>query len=486
MGIWRYAMHNGNQKAKPGLWLSTFVSIIGLLLIVLIAYIFENTVSPNLNKSLLTVISVFIAIIPPILWLTVFYRQDRLNPEPKSLVFKTLILGALVQKAAYAPIIALIFPQGSRNITVLSGKLIVIIVLTAVIQEAVKLLSVRYSVYPSREFDEDIDGIIYGSALGLGFAAMTSIDNIITTGGAMLTNVTSMVVIESFAHASITGLSCYILGVSKQKRFNIFRLPFALIIASALNAITQFLLNSVVRQGFRVNYLIGLIPAALVAIIVFGTLVIISLRHEKAGGDEAYEPLERRKAIAGILPVWAIFVLAAAIGLFVSNPALANQIYTVDDTIVIQYPSNWVQFKNDAELFKAAEIVNGGEQEFVCVKKLPLSGLINMEGGSEEEKLQNAAAAWSIRSGMSYRFYQPEDGYYLDTKGKETYVINYVYIPKSQSALSGARKTDIGYGRDILAVYGSDLYIITISSCYENFILNGNTLSSVNYSFNVN
>ena len=145
----------------------TFISIIGLLLIVLLAYIFENTINPNFNKSLLTVISVIIAIIPPILWLTVFYRQDRLNPEPKGLVFKTLILGALVQKAAYAPIISLVFPQGNRSITALGSNLIINIILIAIIQEAVKLLSVRYSVYPSREFDEDIDGIIYGSALGL-------------------------------------------------------------------------------------------------------------------------------------------------------------------------------------------------------------------------------------------------------------------------------------------------------------------------------
>jgi RsiW-degrading membrane proteinase PrsW (M82 family) len=479
-------MHIRNQKAKPGIWLSTFVSIAGLLLIVLIAYIFEKTVSPNLNKSLMTVISVFIAIIPPILWLTVFYRQDRLNPEPKSLVFKTLILGALVQKAAYAPTMSLVFPQGSKNVTALSGNLIVIILLTATIQEAFKLLSVRYSVYPSSEFDEDVDGIIYGSALGLGFAAMTSIDNIVSSGSAMLTNVTCMVVIESFAHASITGLSGYILGVSKQKKFNVLRLPFALILASALNAITQFLLNSVVRQGFKVNYIIGLIPAAFVAIIVFGTLVVISSRHEKAGGDEAYEPLERREAIAGILPVWVILILAVAVGLFVSNASLIYQNYLVDGAIEIQYPASWVQFKNDTDIFKAAEMVNGGEQEFVCVKKLPLSSLISVEGTTDEERLQYAAAAWSIKSGMNYRFYQPEDGYYLETKGKESYIINYVYVPKSQSSFSGSKKTYIGYGRDILAVYGSDLYIITISSCYENFVLNGNTLSSVDYSFNVN
>lgn len=475
-----------NTKTKLGLWLSTFISITGLLLIVLIAFIFEKTINLNLNKSLSTIISVIIAIIPPILWLTVFYRQDRLNPEPKSLVLKTLILGALVQKALYVPIISFVFPQGNRSITTMGSNLVITIILVAVIQEAVKLLSIRYSVYPSKEFDEDIDGIIYGSALGLGFAAMTSIDNIISSGGAMLTNVTSLVVIETFAHASITGLSCYILGVSKQRKFNIFRLPIALLIAAGLNAITQFLLNTVVRQGFKVNYIIGLIPAALVAIIVFGVLVIISSRHEKEGGDQAFEPLERKKAIAGILPVWALLAITIVVGVLVNNATVKNQIYKVDNVVEIQYPSDWIQFKSDTDIFKAAEMVNGGGQEFVSVKKLPLSSLMNVEAKSEEEKLQNAAAAWSIKSGMNYRFYQSEDGYYLDTKGKETYVINYVYISNTQAGLVGAKRADIGYGRDILSVTGSDLYIITISSCYENFVINGNTLSNVEYSFNAN
>ena len=98
-----------SSRTKLGLWLSTFISMAGLLLIVLIAFIIENTISPNFNKTLLTVISVIIALIPPLLWLSIFYRQDRLNPEPKSFVFKIMLLGALVQKAIYTPIISLVF-----------------------------------------------------------------------------------------------------------------------------------------------------------------------------------------------------------------------------------------------------------------------------------------------------------------------------------------------------------------------------------------
>ncbi len=479
-------MSINDSKTKMGLWLSTFISMAGLLLIVLIAYLIENTISTNFNKTLLIIISVIIALIPPLLWLSIFYRQDRLNPEPKSFVFKTMLLGAIVQKAIYTPLVSLVFSGSNNGITSIGSRLFVNIILIAIIQESLKLISVRYSIYPSKEFDEVIDGIIYGSALGLGFAAMTSIENIITSGGAMLTNVTALVVIETFAHASITGLSCYVLGVSKYSKFKIFRLPLAVIIASALNAITQFLLNAVVRRGFKINYILGLIPAAVVAFIVFGVLVYLSSKHEKEDAGITRVPIEPKKALIGMIPVWVIFVITLGAGILVSNAALKNDVYTVDNIIEVNYPSNWIESKGETEIFKAADINKSGGTNFISVKKVPLDSMINVETKTEEEKLQNAAAAWSIKAGRTNRFYQAENGYYLDTKGKETYIINYVYISNSKSVSSDINKPDIGYGRDVLSIVNNDLYIITLSSSYENFVLNDNELVDLDYTFNIN
>ena len=103
------------QKKRPGLWLSTTVSIVGLLLVVLFSYIVERTLDLSINSVLRSLISLFIAFVPPLIWLTVFYRQDRLEPEPKSFVFKTLILGALVQKALYVPIMNIVMPEAQTG-----------------------------------------------------------------------------------------------------------------------------------------------------------------------------------------------------------------------------------------------------------------------------------------------------------------------------------------------------------------------------------
>lgn len=466
------------KNSRLSLWLSTFISIVGLLFIVLIAYIIEKVFNTNnLSNDILTIISFIIALIPPILWMSIFYKQDRLNPEPKGLVFKTLILGALVHKAIYTPVVTLVFPSGTR-FEAIGGKMIITIILVAIIQESIKLLTVRYSIYPSKEFDENIDGIIYGSALGLGFAAMSSIDAIISTGGTMLTNATVLVVVETFSHASITGLSCYFLSVSKNARFNILRLPTAVILASSINAISQFLMDVVVRKGFKVNYILGLLPAAILALIVFGVLVAISSRHEKEGGSKSNASIEPKKALTGIVPVWIILAITLVAGTLFTSNALKSKTVTVDDYIEIHYPNQWIENNNDMNLFKASDLMKDVGLNSITVRKLPLTDLMSIEIQSEEEKLQGAAAAWSIRSGMNYRFYQAENGYFHGTQGKESYIINYCYISNSSD-----KKAGIGYGRDILTISGDDLYIITISSGYESFVLNGNKFSNVGYSF---
>ena len=471
-----------DKNSKLSLWISTFISIVCMFFIVLIAYIAEKVFNTNnLSNNILTLISVIIALIPPILWMGLFYKQDRLNPEPKGLVFKTLILGALVHKAIYVPIVSMILPSGNTGFESIGNKMITTIILVAVIQESIKMLTVRYSIYPSKEFDEDIDGIIYGSALGLGFATMSSIDAILSAGGAMLTNATVLVVVQTFSHASITGLSCYFLGVSKNAKFNILRLPTALLLSSSINAIIQFLLDAVVRKGFKVNYIIGLLPAAIVALIVFGFLVAISSRHAKEGGSKPNGTIDTKKAISGIVPVWILFALTLVIGITFTNNALKNKTITVDDYIEIQYPNKWVENENEADLFKASDIMKDAGLNSITVKKLPLTDLMSIEIESEEERLQSATAAWSIRSGINYRFYQAENCYYLDAKGKETYIINYYYISSGSD-----NKPNIGYASDILSVSGDNLYIITISSSYESFVINDNKFINVDYSFNYN
>lgn len=109
-----------------------------------------------------TVIGIVALALAPIAFLLwYFYTRDKLNPEPRGLILKIFLLGLLV--AVPVVLIQWWLPL---------SKVWVAIVIVPILAELGKYLVVRQGVYPSPEFDEPIDGIIFAAVAGLGFATL--------------------------------------------------------------------------------------------------------------------------------------------------------------------------------------------------------------------------------------------------------------------------------------------------------------------------
>src|SRR5438094_3197686 len=121
--------------------------------------------------------------LPGLVWLWMFYRTDRYQPEPRHLVAITFVLGALATLPAIGlemlaaelyPFLrhvehAMLAAEADRKLVPL---LIGCFVVIGPIEEICKFLAVRLWIYRRPEFDEPIDGIIYASAAALGFASL--------------------------------------------------------------------------------------------------------------------------------------------------------------------------------------------------------------------------------------------------------------------------------------------------------------------------
>jgi RsiW-degrading membrane proteinase PrsW (M82 family) len=111
-----------------------------------------------------------LAIAPTLFILLYIYRKDRYEPEPLHLVAWIFFLGAL--SCIPAGLIEMLFPDG-----VFSS-----VVVAPVVEETLKFLVVFLAIYPRPEFDEPMDGIVYATAAGLGFAAIENILYVIEGG----------------------------------------------------------------------------------------------------------------------------------------------------------------------------------------------------------------------------------------------------------------------------------------------------------------
>ena len=192
-----------------------------------------------------------LAIAPAAFWLWYFYRRDRYEPEPLSWVLLVYLLGIAVT-------IPVALVEGVMG-EVLPEFLIVVLV-APVVEETGKYLVVRKTVYESVEFDEPVDGIVYASAAGLGFATLENVMYVLSALGTSLALAlgTGLVraVLSVPGHVLFSAMWGYSLGkarfIPEEKRPRV--IAAGLILAMASHALFNLLLfNSI---GFAVLVLV--------------------------------------------------------------------------------------------------------------------------------------------------------------------------------------------------------------------------------------
>jgi RsiW-degrading membrane proteinase PrsW (M82 family) len=213
---------------------------------------------------------IVMAVVPAAIWLAAFYMQDRLEPEPKIFVFGVFLLGAILAVGIGQPVIRNVFGVQNWTANNLVVDLLAAILIVGFVQEFLKYAAVRYTVFFTSEFDERVDGIIYGAAAGLGYATMLNIQYIATNGGVDMAVGVMRVVTAALAQASFAGITGYFIGIAKFERKGPFWLPLGITTAAILNGVVSFLLGQVTRLGgLSFNPWYALVVAAVVAGLTF-------------------------------------------------------------------------------------------------------------------------------------------------------------------------------------------------------------------------
>ena len=145
---------------------------------------------------------------PGIYWLWYFYKKDTLEPEPQKLVIRSYFLGILTA-------VVIIITQLPFQYSYIVGAVLV----APIVEELGKFFAVKLSVYNHKEFNEPMDGIIYASAVALGFASIENgiyLFRISTVSKYLLSNVIlARSVLSVPAHALFSSIWGYALGRAK-------------------------------------------------------------------------------------------------------------------------------------------------------------------------------------------------------------------------------------------------------------------------------
>lgn len=278
---------------RRSIWRSGVVNVVAVVLFAVAVALLAGALQPALTGAALVLAGVALALITAALWLAFFYAQDRLEPEPKGYVLGVFVLGALLASAVGIPAVRQLFRVQDWLGQGLWVNLLGSILIVGFVQEFLKYAAVRYSVYLSPEFDERFDGILYGTAAGLGFATMLNIRYVVDSGGVNLAMGVLHVTVTALAQASFAGITGYFLGRAKFEEEPVWWLPAGLALAAALNGLFSVALGGLTRSGSAlagqtINPWLGLPLAAGVAAVTLAALITLMRRANRltlAGAD---------------------------------------------------------------------------------------------------------------------------------------------------------------------------------------------------------
>lgn len=209
---------------------------------------------------------------PGLYWLWYFYQRDKLEPEPKRLVFIAYLLGILA-----AALVIFIHSPFKFNYFISA------VVTAPILEELAKFLMVWAYLYRNKNFSEPMDGIVYAAAVALGFASIENglyLFRINQQAQFLLPNTIIIRALLSVpAHALFSSIWGYALGRYKfDKKKNRFIVLYGLLLAMLLHALFNFLCLIQIFSSFGLLILTAVM------------WMLINKKIRKAEKDSPYAP----------------------------------------------------------------------------------------------------------------------------------------------------------------------------------------------------
>ena len=224
-------------------------------------------------------------LIPALIWLFFWLREDT-HPEPKRLLVKAFLAGAiaipfaLFAESAFYCINSFLFllPNESTFCAIAHPPLAVfaiaadllLIIAFAGAEEYVKYKSAKTLVLKGRDFDEPVDAMIYLITASLGFAAF---ENMLFLLPAFSTSIFEGLVVgnlrflgATLLHAVSSGIVGYMIALSfytpeRQKNYTRWGLLFATILHAIFNVVvmTENISENGISQSLGILVLTGIV-----------------------------------------------------------------------------------------------------------------------------------------------------------------------------------------------------------------------------------
>jgi RsiW-degrading membrane proteinase PrsW (M82 family) len=436
---------------RRSVWRSSLIT-----LVVLAVYVGISAVIPQPGAPTgLLLLSLFLALIPSLVWMVFFYQQDRDEPEPKQLVVRMFLFGSLA--AVLAVVLGRVFVTQTIRLfqgIILSGILTLLSV--SLMQETLKVMMVRYVVLGTNEFDRHPDGIVYGMASGLGFSTVLTIAFVLQSGGVVPLAGAIRAVNNALIHGALGAVSGYYIGRVKIDGKKLPWLFEGLGLVTLVNAIYQVASSEFTsRLVFNPWYGLGVavVLSIVVVLVLFyffrralmravGDLTTISIQAHARSMKMPWDIKTRYDYV-----LLGALLLSLVVGLGVGAIADARMVPYQGDALALtfDYPARWA--------------VEGGQTGGFAARDLSSAGIFNTQISITDEKVRdNSALDLLVADRITQRIVP--GGLFSEIDRQPS--VEVAGYPAIRSEYQYADQTTAGFA----VVHGVDTYVLVESRLY--------------------
>jgi len=294
------------MKRSHNLWKTGIFNVIFQVLFLVVLYIIGRDVSIPLSGWQQILFDLVIVSIPCAIWSFFFYLQDRMEPEPTQYVLVSILVGMALAKLIGIPLERTVVRVDTWLYTSTRSLILGSIFFVGTLHSALFYLGIRYGFYPSREFDEPVDGVVYGAFIGSGYAAVKSFTYLFAHSGMTLFAMAYTATTNILIYASIAALVGLFVGKAKfGKKPRQVYFVVGLVLSVLLVALYQYLTDFVLIQGLENGYLLSFILTLVFACAIL-SVVTIEMRRLTA------RPVPQPERHGDLRPDWLIFIVVAA------------------------------------------------------------------------------------------------------------------------------------------------------------------------------
>ncbi len=251
------------------------INFVAQIVFILLFYAFGKEVFPG--DDLTSKVYLFLIILTPaVIWTGFFYLQDMYEPEPISYLFMAVLSGAALASLISIPVANEVFQINTwfynSVFTLVWGSLIVY----GMLFSAVVYIIIKFGYYPKSEFDEPIDGIIYGAFIGAGYAFVLSVSYLFSGEAFDMFNIAYVSSSNVMIYASTGGLIGSYLGKAKFfEKGNLENSIVSILIGALIVGVYHFLKESIFIAGFDKYLIVSLIITLAFSYAIFAVVFIL-------------------------------------------------------------------------------------------------------------------------------------------------------------------------------------------------------------------